>query len=473
MPVYELSHRPEDDQPFYTMRLIRGRTLRQAIKEYHQERREGQADPLDFQKLLGAFIAVSHAIEYAHSRGVVHRDLKPSNVMVGSFGEVIVLDWGLAKTIEASAIRISDEAGTPPTLGQMGTPAYMAPEQVETSQDRIDTRTDVYGLGAILFEIVTGRPPHHGRDSAEVLRKILDSGPPRAAPSSQRRRGRWRRSVPVPWPRSRVIVTSAVTLADDVQRWIADEPVSVYRDSLPTRFVRWSRRHLKLASGLAASLATAVVAVSLVAVLVNREPPGPRSSDFGPREISTWARCCGSDAHRGWRRRPGRRPPDGVGPEAAPGPGSRKLREISRPEGRRRGRPRGAAHAEGRLGNIREMLGEYAAAEHAYRRSIDLLTPLVAGDRVPPHTSETWPMPITAGECFGRSPTGSTRPKRTWTKPSGSAGRWSGQPLRRRIIGLWPKVVTSSGPCSAPAGPAPRPGASLPRRSGCPDRLHR
>jgi tetratricopeptide (TPR) repeat protein/tRNA A-37 threonylcarbamoyl transferase component Bud32 len=381
VPVYELSRRPEDDQPFYTMRLIRGRTLRQAIAEYHQRRREGQADPLDFQKLLGAFIAVGHAIEYAHARGVVHRDLKPSNVMVGSFGEVIVLDWGLAKTIEASAIRISDEAGTPPTMGQMGTPAYMAPEQVEASQDRIDARTDVYGLGAILFEIVTGRPPHAGRSSAEVLRKILDSGTPRARavePTAPRPLEAICARAMAKEPADRY--SSAAKLADDVQRWIADEPVSVYRDSLPTRFVRWSRRHVRLASGLATSLATAVVAVSLVAVLVNRE----RARTEAQRVRAEGNFHLALDAADRMLTEVGDVDLADV-PQMEPV--RRRLLALARESYARFLAQRadaaevraGAGHAEGRLGNILEMLGEYAASERAYRRSIELLASLASG----------------------------------------------------------------------------------------------
>jgi serine/threonine protein kinase len=248
VPVYELSRRPEDDQPFYTMRLVRGQTLRRSIADYHQQRRNEGTDPLAFRKLLGVLVSVCQAIHYAHGRGVIHRDLKPDNVMLGSFGEVILLDWGLAKMIDEpesesmadrSVIQVSAEALTPPTFNRVGTPAYMAPEQVEARNDQIDVRTDIYGLGAILFEILTGRPPHEGKDAAELYHQIVSGATPRA-----------REVEPTaPRPLEAVCLKAmaktrlerygrAVDLAEDIQRWIADEPISGYIDPLSVRLAR-------------------------------------------------------------------------------------------------------------------------------------------------------------------------------------------------------------------------------------------
>ena len=102
VPVYELARRREDDQPFYTMRFVRGQSLRGAIEEFHRRRAGKAPDRLALQSLLGAFLKVCDAIAYAHSRGVVHRDLKPENVVLGGFGEVVVLDWGLAKLVDVA-----------------------------------------------------------------------------------------------------------------------------------------------------------------------------------------------------------------------------------------------------------------------------------------------------------------------------------------------------------------------------------
>jgi eukaryotic-like serine/threonine-protein kinase len=202
VPVYELGTRP-DNQPFYTMRFVKGRTLSEAARAYHQKRAAGQADSLDLPALLSAFVTVCNTIAYAHARGVIHRDLKGQNVLLGDFGEVVVLDWGLAKLLPSSPVPHSPDAGesdggkgkeeTPvvPVLldaggedsgqtahGQaLGTPAYMAPEQAAGRLELIDRRTDVYGLGAILYEILTGQPPFSGPNTQEVLRKVQEEEP--------------------------------------------------------------------------------------------------------------------------------------------------------------------------------------------------------------------------------------------------------------------------------------------------------
>jgi eukaryotic-like serine/threonine-protein kinase len=139
VPVYELARRKEDDQPFYTMSFVRGQTLRDAIAEFHRRRANKPAERLELQRqLLEPFVKVCQAVGYAHSRGVIHRDLKPENVVLGGHGEVVVLDWGLAKVVgraddeprdaQGPGIAVSPEAETKSAMGQVGTPAYMAPE---------------------------------------------------------------------------------------------------------------------------------------------------------------------------------------------------------------------------------------------------------------------------------------------------------------------------------------------------------
>jgi PAS domain S-box-containing protein len=187
IPVYELVRARDGQQPFYTMRFVKGRTLSAAARAYHDKRSAGQADALELPALLNAFVTVCNTVAYAHSRGVLHRDLKGQNVILGDFGEVVVLDWGLAKVVGRS----EDESQAPSVVldaagadsgytvpGQaLGTPAYMAPEQSAGRLDLIDRRTDVYGLGAILYEILTGAPPFTGPSTKEVLRKVCEEAP--------------------------------------------------------------------------------------------------------------------------------------------------------------------------------------------------------------------------------------------------------------------------------------------------------
>ncbi|MEA2629869.1 MAG: eukaryotic-like serine/threonine-protein kinase [Chloroflexota bacterium] len=186
LPVYEMGL-DASRRPYFTMKLVRGRTLAALLHD--------RADPAqERRRFLMIFEQVCQTVAYAHARGVVHRDLKPSNVMVGAFGEVQVVDWGLAKVLDraevadvptagdrhtpAGEIEIATvRSGTPGTHSQagsvLGTPAYMAPEQARGEVEDLDERCDVFALGAILFEILTGRPPYLGT-SPEVLRQAAE-----------------------------------------------------------------------------------------------------------------------------------------------------------------------------------------------------------------------------------------------------------------------------------------------------------
>jgi serine/threonine-protein kinase len=182
VPIYELGTFA-DKRPFFSMKLVKGQTLTDLL-----EARSTPAD--DLPRFLSIFASMAQTMAYAHTRGVIHRDLKPSNVMVGSFGEVQVMDWGLAKVL-ARGGRVNDaKAGKeiPPEAliatarsgseldlsrpgSTMGTPSYMAPEQARGDTKLINERADVFALGSILCEILTGSPAFTGRDSNEILRK--------------------------------------------------------------------------------------------------------------------------------------------------------------------------------------------------------------------------------------------------------------------------------------------------------------
>jgi serine/threonine-protein kinase len=184
VPVYELGAFA-DRRPFFTMKLVKGQTLAELLL--------ARSSPgADLPRFLSIFESIAQTVAYAHTRGVIHRDLKPSNVMVGSFGEVQVMDWGLAKVLPQGGLA-ADDAGKPPEpvaelsviqtarsgseadVSQagsvLGTPGYMAPEQARGEIQALDERVDVFGLGSILCEILTGKPAFTGRSAVETLRK--------------------------------------------------------------------------------------------------------------------------------------------------------------------------------------------------------------------------------------------------------------------------------------------------------------
>lgn len=361
IPIYDVGVQ-ENGAPFYTMKLVRGGNMEEAIEAMHKLPRGSSERQLAFNRLLRQFIAICQAVGFAHEKGVLHRDLKPLNVMVGEFGETLVLDWGLAKLMDligeqsissdrsrrptpdgqgfvvdgesevATVVTDDSEhpdapndsaarfplspstlgatqgnapnpfaakgpgtakaetklpssktynaatstmtgqrpvqtgmrsAGSETQMGQvMGTPAYMSPEQALGQIDELDSRTDIYSLGAILYKLLSNQQPYGRGKIQEVLDKVIAGllPPPRAIDPA------------IPKPLEAICLKAmskdkmdrypkALDLAADVEAWLADQPVSAYPDPWLERARRWAKQHRTLV--VSSTATTLVILVSI------------------------------------------------------------------------------------------------------------------------------------------------------------------------------------------------------------------
>jgi serine/threonine-protein kinase len=287
VPVYGLGQYP-DGRPYYAMRFIKGDNLKEAIERFHRDQaiQDIGERNLALRELLGRFVDVCQAVAYAHSRGVLHRDLKPGNVMLGRYGETLVVDWGLAKASvrgrnshtkdvpEETPLFPASGSEAPPTqMGlAMGTPGFMSPEQASGRLDQLSPASDVYSLGATLYALLTGQPPFTGTDVAALLERIgkgdflppcqVKKNVPTALDAICRKAMALRREDRY---------QSALDLAADIEHWLADEAVTAYHESVTERLGRWSRRHRALIRAAAALLLTSVIALSISTYLIRQK----------------------------------------------------------------------------------------------------------------------------------------------------------------------------------------------------------
>ncbi len=298
VPVYGLGQYA-DGRPYYAMRFIRGDSMGEAAERFHRKpshaaavddqppsatstRLEKKFESLEFRKLLGRFVDVCNAIAYANARGILHRDLKPGNIMLGKYGETLVVDWGLAKPLGRSAqtaqvsgeqtlLPSSGSASAPTLLGSaIGTPAYMPPEQAAGDMEALGPASDVYSLGATLHFLLTGQAPVQGNSVAEVLDKVR-AGDILSADKIEPH-------VPKPLAAicSRAMAKSPAAryatsqdLADEIERYLGDEPTLAYPESLVLKSRRWIRKHPRLVTSLAASLLVGLTSAVVIAAIVS------------------------------------------------------------------------------------------------------------------------------------------------------------------------------------------------------------
>jgi serine/threonine protein kinase len=283
VPVYGLGKYP-DGRPFYAMRFIRGESLEDTVERFHQadEKRDPGARALELRQLIGRVIDVCQAIEYAHSRGILHRDIKPANIMLGKYGETLVVDWGIAKLMnQPESESVVDEGTLRPVSASdtaetqmgttIGTPQYMSPEQATGRLDLLGPHSDVYSLGATLYFVLTGRPPFDADRVLELLKKVQvgDFRPPREVNKQVAKQldAICRKAMALE-PADRY--QSARDLSNDLEHWLADEPVTAYQENLMERAVRWLRHHRSWAQASLFSLLAVTVVSTIAAVLVNQ-----------------------------------------------------------------------------------------------------------------------------------------------------------------------------------------------------------
>jgi len=287
VPVYGLEADP-NGRPYYAMRFLRGQTLKDSIREFHEageKSRSAAERRLDLHRLLRRFIDVCNTVAYAHSRGALHRDLKPGNIVLGKYGETILIDWGMARTgvttsVDGTAPTEPEEGLLKPTAHARpkgGTAGFMSPEQAAEMMSGVGAAvpppthaSDVFSLGCILYVLLTGRKhPYAADEYKEILAQTVAGemvSPETAKPGVPKALVAICLKAMALAPEERY--QSALDLAADVEHWLADEPVPVYRDPWTVKFARWGRRHRLALVGTAVFLVTAVSALSASTAVV-------------------------------------------------------------------------------------------------------------------------------------------------------------------------------------------------------------
>jgi len=246
VPIYDVGE--HDGFSYFSMKLADGGSVAQRIADY-------PADPRLAVKLVAA---VARAVHHAHQRGILHRDLKPSNILLDEQGQPYVSDFGLAK-------RLEDESELTQSGTIVGTPSYMAPEQASGKRGGVTTAADVYGLGAVLYAMLTGRPPFQGDSALQTIEKVKEREPD--PPSGINRRvDRDLETICLKClekePERRY--ASALALAEDLERWLRGEPIAARPLSRPARLRRWAwRRRRRLAAGAIALLTLVLIGLGV------------------------------------------------------------------------------------------------------------------------------------------------------------------------------------------------------------------
>ncbi len=245
VPIYEIGER--DGCCYFSMGLVEGRQLDEVIKR----------EPMAFRRAVELIAKLARAVHYAHEHGILHRDIKPGNILLDDKGEPHLTDFGLARLVET-------ESDVTRTAEVLGTPSYMAPEQAVGNNAAVSSATDVYGLGAVLYQLLTGQPPFAGGTTYETI-KLLEDTEPRPPRLLNPKVDRDLSTVCLKClekdPKRRY--PAAAGLAVDLERWLEGRPITARRVSSPERLWRWSKRNPKLAAATAAAFCSALAAMFL------------------------------------------------------------------------------------------------------------------------------------------------------------------------------------------------------------------
>ena len=265
LPIYDVGQ-ADDGLPFFSMKYAIGGSLQKpgvAVRNHPRE-------------CVSLMAKVARAVQYAHERGVLHRDLKPGNILLDGHGEPFVTDFGLAKWLDTNTDLTR-------TLTIFGTPGYIAPEQAKGPSAKLTPTADVYSLGAILFDLFTGRPPFLGEHALAVIQQASEEPAPKLrslAPALDRDLETICARCLEREPQERY--RSAGDLANDLERWLEGRPIIARRVAPPARVWRWSKRNRKLAAATAAALCLAMVAGFLLLLLSRDGLKGQSHIDTTP-----------------------------------------------------------------------------------------------------------------------------------------------------------------------------------------------
>ena len=298
VPIHEVGIY-QDDKYYFTMKLVKGTTLKEIFRGLQQNDTKTD-EQYSLPRLLAIFQQIANGLGFAHSRGVIHRDIKPENVMIGEFGEVLIMDWGIAKLIQQSSDltsptsveknssfakhfnTIDSQEKDRTVVGTVaGTVGYMSPEQARGEIDKLDSRTDIFSLGAMLYEMVAGSPPYNQPSAKERLKAAASELPVESPISRLRKITASKRTSTIPREVAAIAMTAIAPKADhryqtaqeffnDIQRYLEGHSVKACPDTFVQQAAKWIKRNRVIVRSVAAVILAVTLAIFGARFLIRR-----------------------------------------------------------------------------------------------------------------------------------------------------------------------------------------------------------